>query len=121
MSVPTWTGATAFENTHASDGPPAIHNITNLPGLGDVTDMHMTSGYLPVDGGKKYIFYWYIPVDASTGKSPDEVPLVLWFTGGPGCSGLYDHFQCFENFQIYHVYCFAFEHDACLYSCKSIN
>eukprot|EP00475_Leptophrys_vorax_P004183 TRINITY_DN124_c0_g1_i1.p1 TRINITY_DN124_c0_g1~~TRINITY_DN124_c0_g1_i1.p1 ORF type:complete len:512 (-),score=122.40 TRINITY_DN124_c0_g1_i1:69-1418(-) len=45
----------------------------------------MDSGYITVDevNGRE-IFYWFIPAETNA----DTAPLVLWFTGGPGCSGL---------------------------------
>ena len=49
------------------------------------------SGMIPVDGTKDgHIFYWYFPprepAAADGGASPTPTPLVLWMTGGPGCS-----------------------------------
>jgi len=45
----------------------------------------MMSGYITVDPvSHREIFYWFIPSQVD----PDNAPLVLWFTGGPGCSGL---------------------------------
>jgi len=40
-------------------------------------------GYIPVDNLGNDIFYWYFP----SRDNPKTDPLVVWFTGGPGCSG----------------------------------
>jgi serine carboxypeptidase-like clade 2 len=41
------------------------------------------SGYIGV-GGSRQLFYWFI--EAQT--NPSTAPLVFWYQGGPGCSGL---------------------------------
>jgi len=41
------------------------------------------SGYIKVDGTRDaHLFYWYF----ESRDSPSKDPLVLWLTGGPGCS-----------------------------------
>ena len=40
-------------------------------------------GYLPVNRkSRDYIFYWFFP----SRKYPTTDPLIIWLTGGPGCS-----------------------------------
>lgn len=39
-------------------------------------------GFIPVGNAGDDIFYWYFPAR----NSPETAPLVLWLTGGPGCS-----------------------------------
>ena len=49
----------AKNENEIEDGPKQIHNITHLPGYGDVSHMKMTSGYLPVGkDNNRHIFYW---------------------------------------------------------------
>jgi len=43
------------------------------------------SGYITVDQtNNRELFYWFAPAE----ETPETAPLVVWFTGGPGCSGL---------------------------------
>eukprot|EP00485_Elphidium_margaritaceum_P023184 CAMPEP_0202711486 /NCGR_PEP_ID=MMETSP1385-20130828/23290_1 /ASSEMBLY_ACC=CAM_ASM_000861 /TAXON_ID=933848 /ORGANISM="Elphidium margaritaceum" /LENGTH=459 /DNA_ID=CAMNT_0049371233 /DNA_START=25 /DNA_END=1404 /DNA_ORIENTATION=- len=39
------------------------------------------SGYLSADGANKY-FYWFF----ESRTNPENAPLIMWLTGGPGCS-----------------------------------
>jgi carboxypeptidase C (cathepsin A) len=53
------------------------------------------SGYITVPGFRNdngtHLYYWFF----ESRQSPETAPLVFWFTGGPGCSGLTALF--FEN------------------------
>jgi serine carboxypeptidase-like clade 2 len=65
---------------------PAADRITSLPGLSPLPSYPMYSGYVNVDAAAdRNLFYWL--VTAAT-DSP-STPLVLWLTGGPGCSSLF--------------------------------
>jgi len=58
--------------------------ITNLPGYNGPS-LDMNSGYINVDGNnQRFIFYWLIKSQGNPAKDP----LVFWYQGGPGCSGL---------------------------------
>ena len=43
----------------------------------------MFSGYIPVDGTDRELFYWFVESDHGMGNRP----VLLWTNGGPGCSG----------------------------------
>ncbi|KAH6714630.1 Alpha/Beta hydrolase protein [Leptodontidium sp. MPI-SDFR-AT-0119] len=42
-----------------------------------------TAGYLDIDKGDKHIFFWAF----ESRNKPLSEPVILWLTGGPGCSG----------------------------------
>ncbi|PVH77467.1 peptidase S10, serine carboxypeptidase [Cadophora sp. DSE1049] len=42
-----------------------------------------TAGYLDIDEGDKHIFFWAF----DSRNKPSSDPVILWLTGGPGCSG----------------------------------
>lgn len=53
---------------------------------------------LPEQGGKdKQYFYWFFEAQ----QNPDKAPVVLWMTGGPGCSSelalLFENGPCTPN------------------------
>merc|ERR1740139_1813549 len=39
-------------------------------------------GFIPIGNDGSDMFYWYFPAR----ENPETAPLVLWLTGGPGCS-----------------------------------
>jgi len=68
----------------ALNAPPGTR-VTSLPGFnGALPEMH--SGYVTVDEqAGRAIFYVLV---SATGVDPTTAPLVFWYQGGPGCSGL---------------------------------
>lgn len=61
--------------------------ITYLPGLDHKPKFKQYSGYLSADDKKptnRFFHYWLV----ESQSDPANDPLVLWLTGGPGCSSL---------------------------------
>jgi cathepsin A (carboxypeptidase C) len=60
----------------------------------DVCDVHSKSGYLSVKGSQydengedKHLFYWMFDKrNSENDDSQEDIPFVVWLTGGPGCS-----------------------------------
>ncbi|KIH45577.1 serine carboxypeptidase [Ancylostoma duodenale] len=57
--------------------------IGELPGLTFKPNFHHHAGYLRASPGN-YLHYWFV----ESQNNPQTDPLVLWLTGGPGCSSL---------------------------------
>uniref|UniRef100_A0A1I7TJ55 Carboxypeptidase n=1 Tax=Caenorhabditis tropicalis TaxID=1561998 RepID=A0A1I7TJ55_9PELO len=57
--------------------------VWNLPGITYGLNFKQYSGYLNGVTGN-YLHYWFVESQGN----PTSDPLVLWLTGGPGCSGL---------------------------------
>ena len=57
--------------------------VTQLPGINYNTTFRHYSGYLTVGKGR-YMHYWFV----ESQSKPEKDPLILWLTGGPGCSSL---------------------------------
>ncbi|CAL4915832.1 unnamed protein product [Urochloa decumbens] len=74
----------------ASSSRPPISNssggvITHLPGFHGPLPFHLQTGYVEVDDSNGVrLFYYFIRSE----RSPADDPLMIWLTGGPGCSVL---------------------------------
>ena len=68
---------------------PEDHLVTSLPYLkNDAFPTKHYAGLLPANSKKtKYFFYWLFEPDSSIDKE-DDIPLLLWMNGGPGCSSM---------------------------------
>ncbi|KAJ1784245.1 hypothetical protein LPJ59_006397, partial [Coemansia sp. RSA 2399] len=76
--------------------PPAMR--LSSPVLCD-PEVRQRSGYLDLDGegaDGKHVFFWYFGSRtrlASDFNATSNVPLVFWFSGGPGCSSQIANWQ----------------------------
>lgn len=72
--------------------------IKKLPGLQEEVKFKQYAGLLPVD--KKHnghMFFWLTEAQ----NSPETAPLVVWFTGGAGCSSLFGFFIELGPFKVH--------------------
>lgn len=59
--------------------------VTKLPGFDGDLPFSLETGYVGVgDSNQSQLFYYFV----ESQRSPSEDPLMLWLTGGPGCSVL---------------------------------
>ncbi|CAN6324239.1 unnamed protein product [Urochloa humidicola] len=59
--------------------------ITHIKGFDGPLPFHLETGYVEVDEEHGVrLFYYFIESE----RKPAEDPLILWITGGPGCSAL---------------------------------
>ncbi|XXG64753.1 hypothetical protein AAC387_Pa05g2621 [Persea americana] len=57
--------------------------VRYLPGLNGPLPFHMETGYVGVgDMNEDQLFYFFVESETN----PKEDPLMMWLTGGPGCS-----------------------------------
>ncbi|XP_015881553.2 serine carboxypeptidase-like 40 isoform X1 [Ziziphus jujuba] len=71
-------------NIHPQEGLKEKDRIIRLPGQPQVEFSHY-GGYVTVDkNAGRALFYYFVEAQ----HSKDELPLLLWLNGGPGCSSL---------------------------------
>ncbi len=58
--------------------------VTSLPNCGEKLPTNWYSGFLEVNANKSL---HYVFVESMSDKAKDD-PVVIWFTGGPGCSSM---------------------------------
>lgn len=63
--------------------PGDVFRITSLPGVAKMPSFGLYSGYITVDASAGRALFFYF---AEAKRNSKTAPLVLWLTGGPGCS-----------------------------------
>jgi hypothetical protein len=92
-------------NSSSSSEPSFFRNDIVLvanPVDSDVCDVHSKSGYLSVKGSQydengedKHLFYWMFDKrNSENDDSQEDIPFVVWLTGGPGCSSTLVRLVC---------------------------
>ncbi|GMN34292.1 hypothetical protein TIFTF001_004611 [Ficus carica] len=59
--------------------------VKSLPGFPGPLPFKLKTGYIAVDEKEDVEFFYYF---VESQGNPRDDPLMLWFTGGPGCSAL---------------------------------
>jgi carboxypeptidase C (cathepsin A) len=92
---PTSRRAAATPNNDNANNPnPDEHLVTSMPLLPDgLFPTRHWAGHLPAsnDGSDKKLFYWLFEPggdDLANISTEEEIPLILWLNGGPGCSSM---------------------------------
>ena len=80
---------TAADPTTYCDAPVAKGQVTFPESLAGRTTQNfdMFSGYVNVTE-QDWLFYWFFEADNKTTDGGDDVPLIVWTNGGPGCSAM---------------------------------
>lgn len=73
-----------FSTTSAKDQKAKVKSLNQLTGWPDSTPFDLYSGYIPLNGSSKKIYYFLVESE----NDPKNDPLILWYNGGPGCSSL---------------------------------
>ncbi|KAJ0967696.1 hypothetical protein J5N97_024613 [Dioscorea zingiberensis] len=59
--------------------------VSQFPGFQGPLPFYLETGYVKVDEEKDgHMFYYFVESE----NNPKEDPLIVWLTGGPGCSGV---------------------------------
>ncbi|XP_065188842.1 uncharacterized protein LOC135819544 [Sycon ciliatum] len=72
--------------------------VQSLPGWSGPLPSKHYSGYVDIDSGRMH--YVFVESENNCPSQQDQVPLVLWVQGGPGCSSLLGYFTEVGTFQV---------------------